>query len=130
MKTVIHESEVETLNLPGRALKWLIHPSQKISDKCSMNTVTINSGETVKPAHYHPNSEEVIYVVSGEGKVMIDNEVHIIKTGTTILFPQGSIHMVRNSGSEALKLICFFTSPVTLEDYKFYEDVPFLEDKK
>lgn len=129
MKTVIHESEVETIDLPGRALKWLIHPSQIISEKCAFNTVTIKSGETVKPAHSHPNAEEVIYVVSGEGKVMIDNEVHNIKAGSVILFPQGSIHMVRNSGSEAMKLMCFFTSPVTLSDYKFYEDVQFLEGK-
>ena len=129
MKTVIHESDVETIDLPGRALKWLIHPSQILSDKCALNTVTIKSGETVKPAHSHPDAEEVIYVVSGEGKVMIDDEVHLIKAGSVVLFPQGSIHMVRNSGKSALKLMCFFTSPVTLADYKFYEDVLFLEDK-
>ncbi len=126
---VIHESEVETLDLPGRKLKWLIHPDQKISEKFSLNTVTIKSGETVKPAHSHPDDEEVIYVVSGEGKVMIDSDVYSISAGSVILFPQGSIHMVRNSGSMDMKLICFFTSPVSLANYKFHKDIPFPEDK-
>ena len=124
---VLHESEVETLDLPGRKLKWLVHPDQKISDKFSLNTVTIKSGETVKPAHSHPNDEEVIYVVSGEGKVMIDKEVFKIKAGSVIFFPKACIHMVRNSGPVDMKLICYFTAPVSLANYKFHREVEFPE---
>ncbi len=124
---VINESEIKYIKLPGRDLKWLVHPDSNYSNKFSLNTVLIHSGETVKPAHSHPNDEEVVYVVSGEGKVMIDNETSRISMGSVIIFPQNSIHMVKNTGDSDLKLICYFTSPVKLEDYLFYEDISFSE---
>jgi quercetin dioxygenase-like cupin family protein len=58
---------------------------------------------------------------------MIDSNVYTIKAGSVIIFPQGAIHMVRNSGKTDMKLICFFTSPVSLADYKFHEDISFPE---
>ena len=34
----------------------------------------IEPGETVRPAHSHPNGEEVIYIVRGNGRVMVEGE--------------------------------------------------------
>ncbi len=32
-------------------------------------------GQAVRPAHSHPNGEEVIYIISGSGRVMVGGEV-------------------------------------------------------
>ena len=125
MKTVVYEDQIEMQNLPGRDLRWLFTPEMDASDNFTMNVVIIKPGNTVKPAHAHPDLEEVIYITSGEGQVLIDGEVHELRTGTAVLFKAGSIHMVRNTGGEDMKIVCFFTPPATLKNYTFYEDVEF-----
>ena len=121
----IQENDVETLDVPGRKLKWLFHPEDQLSERFSLNVITIAPGETVRPAHAHPNEEEVIYVVSGEGRVFIEGEVSDLTAGTAVLFPKGHKHMVQNSGIEPLKLVCFFTPPVDFNQYQYFEDIDF-----
>lgn len=125
METIVYEDQVKVQELPGRDLKWLFTPEMKVTDNFSMNVVTIKPGNTVKPAHAHPDREEVIYIGSGSGSVLIDGEVYELRTGTAVLFKAGSIHMVRNTGLEDMKVICFFTPPATLKNYTFYDDVEF-----
>ena len=85
-------------------------------------------GETVRPAHSHPDGEELIYVISGVGKVAVDGEVARLRPGTAVLFPKGSVHMVRNSGTEEMKVICFFAPPADLGTYLFHRDVQFPDE--
>ena len=125
MKTIVYEDQIELQELPGRDLRWLFTPDMNVTRNFSMNVVVIKPGNTVKPAHAHPDLEEVIYTTSGEGSVLIDGKVHALRTGTAVLFKAGSIHMVRNTGSEDMKIVCFFTPPATLKNYTFHEDVEF-----
>jgi quercetin dioxygenase-like cupin family protein len=122
---IIYESDVETIDLPGRSLQWLFTKEMNVSRRFSMNSVTIKGGNTVRPAHSHPSVEEVIYVVSGNGRVLVDEEVKPIKAGTIVFFPAQSIHMVSNTGEEDMKIICFFTPPADFDDYKFHEGIDF-----
>jgi len=127
MKNIIYEDLVEVKDLPGRTLKWLITPQQQITSRFSMNSVVIKPGSTVKPAHSHPNMEEVIYIISGNGRVFIDNTVSELREGAVVLFKPGSVHMVRNDGDVDMKVLCFFTPPATLDDYKYFEEIQFPE---
>jgi len=122
---LVHENDVEELNLPGRHLRWLVNRDLLNAQHLSVCMVRIAPGQTVKPAHSHPNGEEVVYIIRGCGRVMVDGVVDAIKEGTTILFPQGSVHMLQNNGSEELKAICFYAPPSDLSTYKFFEDVEF-----
>ena len=92
-----------------------------------MCVIKIAPGQTVRPAHSHPNGEEVIYIVTGTGKVMIEGEVQPVKAGSAVLFPQGKIHMLRNSGTEEMKVACFFAPATNLDNYKFFESIEFPE---
>ncbi len=125
MSKIINDDEVPALDLPGRSLKWMYTPDMKAAKNCSMNVVTIKAGNTVKPAHSHPNHEEVVYLLSGSGKVYIDGVVSEVRKGSAILFSAGCIHMLRNSGSEDMKVACFFSPAATFEDYLLHEDVEF-----
>lgn len=122
---IVHEADAEQLDVPGRKLRWLFHPESEVSDKLSMNVVEIGVGETVKPAHSHMGQEEVIYVVGGHGQVWVDGEVGDLAPGTAVLFPIRSVHMVRNTGSEPLKLACFFAPPADFSAYEYHEEVEF-----
>jgi quercetin dioxygenase-like cupin family protein len=126
-RLVVHENDVEALDLPGRRLSWLITADRVDARHCSMCVIRVAPGETVRPAHSHPNGEEVIYILSGSGRVMIDGKVEDVTAGAAVLFPQGDIHMLQNSGTEEMKVACFFAPPSSLDTYKFFDDIDFPE---
>jgi quercetin dioxygenase-like cupin family protein len=127
MSMIINEDEIVAKEMPGRALKWLFTPDMNVARGFSMNVVNIKPGNTVKPAHSHPNHEEVVFLLSGSGKAYIDGEVFDIRKGSAILFSPGCIHMLRNSGDEDMKVACFFAPAATFADYVLHEDVTFPE---
>lgn len=127
MKNIVYENQIEVQHLPGRDLQWLFTPEQNVSDSFSMNVVVIKPGCTVSPAHSHPEKEEIIYIVDGQGKAYIDGGVHDIHRGTAVLFPKKSIHMLRNTGEVDMKVVCFFTPQATMADYEFHDQVTFPE---
>ena len=124
---LVHEKDVEEKDLPGRHLRWLISPALNGAKYNSMCVIRVLPGNTVKPAHAHPQGEEVIYIIRGSGRVLVDGEVREVVEGTAVLFPQGSVHMLQNSGQEEMKVACFFAPPADLSTYKFYEEVEFPE---
>ena len=124
---IVDENSIEALDLPGRRLRWLMTPENVDVRHCSMCMILVGPGETVRPAHSHPNGEEVIYIVQGSGKVMIEGVVEPVKEGSAVLFPQGKVHMLRNTGPEEMKVVCFFAPATNLDNYKFFDDVEFPE---
>ena len=124
---ILHEDDVEPLDLPGRQLRWLVSdkPHTIASKYCSACVIRVPPGEKVRPAHSHPNGEEVIFVISGSGRVMVAGEVQAVAPGTTVLFPQGAVHMLHNTGHEEMKVVCFFAPPTGLENYRMHEEVDF-----
>ena len=122
---IVNEIDIEPLELPGRRLRWLVTKENVDAVHCSMCMIQVAPGETVKPAHSHPNGEEVIYIISGSGKVMVDCNVEPVQAGCAVLFPQGKVHMLANTGTEEMKVVCFFAPPSELKTYKFHDGVEF-----
>jgi quercetin dioxygenase-like cupin family protein len=122
---IVDETSIEALKLPGRDLRWVITKDNVNAQHCTMCVIEVAPGQTVRPAHSHPNGEEVIYILQGSGRVMIDGIVEPVKQGCAVLFPQGSIHMLQNSGAAQMKVACFFAPPSDLNTYRFFEDVQF-----
>ncbi len=122
---LIHEDDIDELALPGRHLRWLANAERLNARLLSSCLVRIQPGRKVSPAHSHPNGEELIYVISGSGRVLVDGAVAAVRQGTAVLFPQGSVHMLQNTGSEEMKVICFYAPPSDLSTYRFFEGVDF-----
>jgi quercetin dioxygenase-like cupin family protein len=122
---IIDETTVEELNLPGRKLRWVVTDENTGAKYCTMAVIRVAPGSRVRPAHSHPNGEEVIYILNGYGRVLIDGEVEPVKAGCAVLFPKGKIHMLENLSSEEMKVACFFAPPTSLENYAFFDDVDF-----
>ena len=121
----IHEDDAEALGLPGRELRWLIARTAVPATHCSTCVIRVAPGDKVKPAHSHPNGEEVIYIIQGSGRVLVNGEVSPVRAGSTVLFPQGQVHMLHNTGIEEMKVVCFFAPGTGLDNYKFFDDVDF-----
>jgi quercetin dioxygenase-like cupin family protein len=122
---IVHETDVPELDLPGRHLRWVITAENTNAKHCTSCIIRVPPGATVKPAHSHPNGEEIIHIIRGTGRVYIEGKIGAVREGSTILFPQGDVHMLQNTGKEEMKVICFFAPPSDLKTYKFFDDIEF-----
>jgi quercetin dioxygenase-like cupin family protein len=122
---LIHEDDVQELDLPGRHLRWVVSPEGIPAKHCSACVIRVAPGERVRPAHSHPQGEEVIYIVKGSGRVLVAGEVSTVREGTVVLFPQGAVHMLHNTGTEEMKVVCFFAPSTGLENYRMFEGIDF-----
>ena len=121
----LHEDDVEALGLPGRQLSWLVASGAIRADNCSACMIRVAPGDKVRPAHAHPLGEEVIYIIRGTGRVLVAGEVSPVKAGSTVLFHRGAVHMLHNTGTEEMKVVCFFAPATSLDNYQMHEGVDF-----
>src|SRR5262249_53643045 len=122
---LVNENDVEELDLPGRHLRWVVTTENANAQHCSMCVIRVEAGEKVRPAHSHPHGEEVIYILPGSARILLDGAIEQVKAGSAVLVPQGAIHMLQNTGAEEMKAACFFAPGTKLENYVFFEDVDF-----
>jgi mannose-6-phosphate isomerase-like protein (cupin superfamily) len=57
-------------------------------------------------AHFHSETEEIYYILVGEGRLTINGEVREVGPGDAIAIPPGAIHTITNAGSEVLRFLC------------------------
>ena len=57
-------------------------------------------------AHYHPNTEEIYFILEGSGSMVIDGETRQVGPGDAIAIPPGAIHNITNVGQVELRLLC------------------------
>ena len=70
----------------------------------------------MRPGHQsepdiHPAAAEIYYVVSGEGKLLLDDEEYTVKEGMTVYIPQGVVHQTFNTGENDLGYYFIFAPP-------------------
>ena len=66
--------------------------------------------------HFHPNSDEFVYVVRGYAAAGTDLDEHDAPAGTTIYSRRGEAHWIRNiSDSEDLELVGGFPGAADLD---------------
>ena len=105
--TVIKRNALKFADLPGRQSA---DPLVDVETQSSARLVTLGHTEG-RTAHYHPHSEEVMYVVKGRGHIWIDGQRHRVEAGDVVHVGTGQAHAtVPESGSD-MELMCFFPHP-------------------
>lgn len=59
----------------------------------------------------HPDAEEIYYVVSGTGRLVMDGEEFRVSKGNTVFIPAGVNHQSFNDGEEDLCYFYAFSPP-------------------
>lgn len=100
------------LALTGRKSWELIGSSSQAENVCLRYVIISPSNPIIgkRKPHFHPNCEECIYVLSGEGLTHAGEKKYKIKTGESILISRGEQHYTENIGNQDLILLCFFPS--------------------
>ncbi len=110
MARVFTQDGAKKLGLAGRVSLELVS-GQRGACNVTLRLVEIpvvEPGEAPRAPHSHQDFEECIFVLSGEGITYAGSGEYPLKKGDTILLPPGEMHVTRNTGGEALMLLCFF----------------------
>lgn len=67
--------------------------------------------------HYHQQSEELYFILDGEGSMEIDGEVQQVGPGDGILIPPGAWHQI--TATNNLRFLCCCAPPYAHEDTFF-----------
>ena len=114
-----HESEVEGIRAPApnpRTLKHLAAPWTIGSENLWVGLSEVDPGSESN-AHSHEKNEEVFYVVSGEGYIVVGDERRAVSAGSVVVAPPGETHQLQNPGNETLKVICSASPAFAKEDF-------------
>lgn len=76
------------------------------TSRLNVTHVRIHPGETV-PKHTHGDEDQVYYVVSGTGFVILNGERTDVTAGSSVLIPLGTEHEITNSGAIPLDYVFF-----------------------
>lgn len=94
----IRADEIAPYRARGGQLRMVLHPGSVGSRSGYMGTAILQPGEHVVE-HFHPYSEEFLYVVSGELVLEVEGENWPLAAGEGIYVPIGKRHRLRNVGS-------------------------------
>ncbi len=56
--------------------------------------------------HFHRRTEEIYYILVGQGQITIDRDQRNVNPGDAIAIPPGAVHTIRNTGSGTLRFLC------------------------
>jgi len=76
--------------------------------------------EQATERHYHRATEEIYFVLKGQGKMEVDGETSYMKPGDSVLIPAGAWHQLENNGTSELRILCC-CAPAYSHDDTFFE---------
>ena len=97
----------------GGEIRPLLSPKTVGSTSGFMGVATMAPGDRISE-HYHPYSEEFIFVVRGAITADLDDEPHTIAEGEAMMIPINMRHRLRNEGSDEA-FIVFHLGPLAPE---------------
>jgi oxalate decarboxylase/phosphoglucose isomerase-like protein (cupin superfamily) len=104
----VDPNAIPTQTFDWGAIKWFLTPELTDGAGITFGEVVFQPGRG-HDRHNHPESEEILYVLAGEGEQMLDDrEPFEVKPGDTIYVPTGVFHSTRNSGWEPMRLLAFY----------------------
>jgi oxalate decarboxylase/phosphoglucose isomerase-like protein (cupin superfamily) len=106
----VEPTDVESQVFDWGVLKWLSTPEVTGGDRFSAGVVKLEPGKGHE-RHTHPDSDEILYVIRGEGEQEIADETREIEAGNMVFVPEGVEHGTINTGWEPLLLLAVYSPP-------------------
>jgi len=90
-------------------VKIFFPKADNVKMKCSMTLIKIPSG--VQPPKYKQTSSQIIYAISGGGKLLIGNNMIVLKKGIMVYVPPNSVMSITNNVNSILELVVVTSPP-------------------
>lgn len=112
-RVFVYTKDVDAFGFDWGQLALTIGPEVNGAKRFSGGVVHLPPGEG-HARHNHPGAEEIIFVISGRGDQMIEDETgnpmtQEIRPGCTIFIPESRFHSTRNTGDEPMQLFVVYS---------------------
>jgi mannose-6-phosphate isomerase-like protein (cupin superfamily) len=95
----------------GSTIRELHH-----TDEQSLAEATLEPGQATD-RHYHSRTEEIYFLLEGEGEMEVDGEHRRVVPGDAVLIPAGAWHQIR--AETVLRFLCCCAPPYSHDDTFF-----------
>lgn len=109
VRYLLPAGDVKPEDQPWGRLEWYASRALGNSTHVTTGQATIRPGKA-NPAHWHPNCDEVLHVLSGRIMNRMGDKEFEMKAGDTVVIPEGVIHNARNIGTEDAVLSIAYNS--------------------
>lgn len=92
----------------GSEIRELLAYRNSCLSALSLAEATLPPGGATVP-HYHVQTEEIYYILSGSGLMWLGTESRPVVAGDAIAIPRAMPHQLVNSGTAPLVLLCCCT---------------------
>ncbi len=114
---IVNRQGAAIINTPhGSEIRPLIDRTTASIERCSLAEEVLPAGKSVS-RHYHLDTEEVYYILQGEGRMTVGGEVRMVAAGDAIFIPRGSAHTLENTGHTPMTLLLVCGPAYSYEDH-------------
>lgn len=111
--TFVYPRDVSAFGFDWGRLALTVGPEVNGARNFSGGVVDLPAGQG-HARHNHPGAEEIIFVISGEGQQMIEDEagnpvVSKVGPGCTIFVPESRFHSTLNTGEGTMQLFVVYS---------------------
>jgi oxalate decarboxylase/phosphoglucose isomerase-like protein (cupin superfamily) len=104
----VDPTTVATHSFDWGLIKWFVSPDQTPGAGITFGEVILLPGQG-HVRHNHPQSEEILYVLSGIGEQMVDDKPPFaVRPGDTIYIPTAISHSTISTGWEPMRLLALY----------------------
>ena len=89
----------------GSEIRELLHPDQHVVRHQSLAEAVVPPGASTQ-LHRHGVTEEIYHVTRGSGLMTLGEAQFAITVGDSIAILPGTAHCLKNTGHEALHILC------------------------
>ena len=108
--------------MDSSTIRELIAPRNSYIERQSLAEATVHPGMSTI-AHFHANTEEIYYILSGAGQMAIENEALAVRPGDAIGILAGQRHQIRNDGEVDLVFLCCCVPAYSDGDTEFCDEL-------
>ncbi|MER6527139.1 cupin domain-containing protein [Streptomyces sp. NPDC001508] len=101
---IVDLSEVEPNVRRGGDLRAMLTPATVGATSGFMGVAIVQPGDRIGE-HYHPYSEEFVYVVCGQLEADLDGEAHTLRPEQGLMIPAYMRHRFRNVGKVEARIV-------------------------
>lgn len=114
---IINQEEKDWLEREGYSKKALVTKDDLKSKSNIFVQIVKNEPHTNVKPHYHKQTIEIFYILSGSGIFFINNDKNRRKPGDVILCEPGDVHGVINDTDEDFLTLVFKINPTENDNY-------------
>ncbi|HKQ53364.1 MAG TPA: cupin domain-containing protein [Pyrinomonadaceae bacterium] len=114
---VVNRRRAGVINTPhGSEIRPLIDRTTSSVERCSLAEEVLPPGASVG-RHHHVETEEVYYLLEGEGVMTVGTETRAVAAGDAVFIPRGHAHTLKNTGQTPMTILLVCGPAYSYDDH-------------